>query len=261
MIFEQPPEEELNKEETGQEKYDPKKEIEDYLQKGFLGMAKGVAEKNNISEESFKELVREDIFANFTERNHKDTLNTMKSFFSDEEIKGFLNDEKFINLGKDRVGLKLSRGDIDGANEVLNDLNIDEKFLETEEAKKAAETGIRNILALDEIDKAREVQKMFNIDKSFMDSAVKDEIKIRLKNDLGNGAVSLQKTFDISPEFIKEAVKEEILSRLSTGKSFVNIKKLIDDLNIDISSLLKDEEVEKLVGSQIDSIVKDKEKE
>ncbi|MFZ2390477.1 MAG: hypothetical protein WAW15_01495 [Minisyncoccales bacterium] len=226
MNFEQPLEE--------QEKIDPKEVIKAKLSGGYLESVEKIAEENNINEGIVKELVREDILDNFAKRHHKDTLNTLEHF---KIGKDFLNNKELVKLGKERVELKLSQGNIEGANEVLEDLNIDKEFLKGEEAKKAAETGIKNILASDKTDKAIEVQKMFNIDDSFMNSAVKDEIKVRLKDNLVVGAVSLQEKFNIPQEFINDAVKEEVLARFSAGSSLGSIASFIEKLNMDIAFL------------------------
>jgi hypothetical protein len=187
----------------------------------------------------------------FGERNHKDTLNILEHFNLKEK---FLNNKEFIKLGKERVELKLSQGNIDKANEVLEDLGIDKEFLKSEEAKKAAETGIKNILASDKTDEAIEAQKMFNIDDSFMKSAVKDEIKVRLRDDLVTGAVSLQKKFGITPEFINDTVKEEVLTRLSSGKSLNNIANLVSKLDGDVT-FLNDPKIKEAVKARIDEMM------
>lgn len=226
MNFEQPLEE--------QEKIDPKEAIKAKLSGGYLESVEKIAEENNIDEETVRQLVEKDVIDNFERRHHMDTLNTLKHFEIGED---FLNNKEFVELGKKRVELKLSQGNIEGADEVLEDLKIDKKFLESEEAKKAAETGIKNILAADKTDKAIEVQKMFNIDDSFMKSAAKDEIKVRLKDNLVTGAVSLQNKFDIPQEFINDAVKEEVLSRFAAGVSLGSIASFIEKLNMDVSFL------------------------
>ncbi|MFZ3057464.1 MAG: hypothetical protein WA092_00195 [Minisyncoccales bacterium] len=234
MSFEQPPEEQFNKEGAEQENYDPKEAIKDKLSGGYLESVEKIAEENNINEGVVKELVREGVLDDFGKRHHKDTLDILERF---KIGKDFLKNKDFVRLGKERVELKLSQGNIDAANEVLEDLNIDKEFLKGEEAKKAAETGIKNILAGDKTDKAIEVQKMFNIDDSFMNGAVEDEIKVRLKDNLVVGAVSLQKKFNIPQEFINDAVKEEVLARFSAGSSLGSIASFIEKLNMDIAFL------------------------
>lgn len=251
MNFEQPPEEQFNKNGAEQENYDPKEEIIAKLDKGFLDSAEDIAEKNNIDKGTLEMLVRENILDKFAETNHKDILHTLERFKIGED---FLNNKDFIRLGKERVELKLSQGNIDGANEVLDDLKIDKNFLDSEEAKKAAETGIQSILSMDDIKKAEEVQKMFNIDDSFMNSAVKNEIKIRLKNDLVGGAVSLQEKFSIPQEFINETVKEEVLTRLSSGKSLNNVANLISKLDMDVT-FLNDPKIKEAVKTRIDEMM------
>jgi hypothetical protein len=240
MNFEQPPSEE-------QEKIDPKEVIKAKLSGGYLESVEKIAEENNINEGVVKELVREDILDNFAKRHHKDTLNTLEHFKVGAD---FLNNKEFVELGKERVELKLSQGNIEAANEVLEDLNIDKKFLESEEAKKAAETGIKNILAADKTDKAIEVQKMFNIDDSFMDNAVKDEIKVRLKDNLVVGAISLQDKFNIPPEFINDAVKEEVLSRFAAGSSLGSIASFVEKLSMDVA-FLSDPKIKEAVKARV----------
>ncbi|MFA5730252.1 MAG: hypothetical protein WC938_03495 [Candidatus Paceibacterota bacterium] len=232
MSFEQPPEEQFNKEGVEQENYDPKADIADKLNKGFLESAEIIAEESGVSKEDLQSLVKKRILDDFP--NHKDVLHIVDYFKIGEE---FLKTKEFVELGKKRVERKLSQGNIAGANEVLEGLKIDKEFLKSEEAKKAAESGIKNILAGDKTDKAIEVQKMFNIDDSFMNSAVEDEIKVRLKDNLVVGAVSLQEKFNIPQEFINDAVKEEVLSRFSAGSSLSNIASFIEKLNMDVSFL------------------------
>jgi len=234
MSFEQPPEEQFNKDGVEQENYDPKKEIITKLDKGFLDSAEDIAKKNNIDRGVLELLVKENVLYGFGARHHNDTLDILKRFGIGED---FLKNKDFVRLGKERVELKLSQGDTDAANKVLEGLNIDKEFLKSEEAKKAAESGIKNILAGDKTDKAIEVQKMFNIDDSFMKNAVKDEIRVRLKDNLVVGAISLQEKFNIPQELINDAVKEEVLSRFAAGSSLGNIASFIEKLNMDVSFL------------------------
>jgi hypothetical protein len=251
MSFEQPPEEQFNKEGAEQESYDPKKEIITKLDKGFLDSAEDVAKEKNIDKGTLELLVKENVLDNFAKRNHKDTLNALEHF---NLVKDFLNNKEFVKLGKERVELKLSQGNIEGANEVLDDLHIDKEFLKGEEAKKAAESGIKNILAGDKTDKAIEVQKMFNIDDSVMEGAVKNEIKVRLKDNLVVGAVSLQEKFGIPSEFINDAVKEEVLTRLSSGNSLNSIASLVEKLNMDVT-FLNDPKIKEAVKARIDEMM------
>lgn len=251
MNFEQPPEEQLNKEGAEQENYDPKEEIITKLDKGFLDSAEDIAEKNNIDKETLKMLVRENILYKFGEINHKDILHILEHFEIGED---FFKNKDFIELGKKRVELKLSQGDIDSTYEVLDDLKIDRNFLESEEAKKAAETGIQSVLSKDNIKKAEEIQKIFNIDDSFMASAVKNEIKIRLKNDLVGGAVSLQEKFNIPQEFIDDTIKEEVLTRLLSGKSLNNVANLVSKLDMNVA-FLNDPKIKEAVKTRIDEMM------
>ncbi len=253
------PEEQLNNEGIEQEKqaenieneYDPEKDFENKLGGGFLDNATRIAEENNISEEKVKEMVENHILDNFIKINHKDILYMLDHFNIGED---FLNDERFIELAKDRVVLKLSQGEINNAYEVLEELNVNKEFLESEQAKKAAETGIQSILSLDNIDKAVEVQKTFNIDDAFMSGAVKAEIKMRLVKDLINGATSLQKKFNIPEDFMKEAIKEEVLARLSFGDSLSSIANLISKIEID-ASFLNDSKVKEALKNRIDESI------
>lgn len=262
MLFESmsfKPGEQLNNEGTEQKKqaenleneYGFEEDFEEKLRNGFLDNATKIAEKNNISEDKVREIVESYVLDNFTKINHKDILYMLDHFKIGED---FLNDERFIELAKDRVALKLSQGEIDNAYEALGDLNINKEFLESEQAKKAVEIGIQSILSLDNIDKAIETQKTFNIDDSFMDSAVKAEIKMRFVKDLVNGATSLQKKFNIPDDFMKETVKDEILARLSFGDSLSNIANFISKLEMDVS-FLSDQKVKEAFKTRINDLV------
>jgi hypothetical protein len=254
MSFEQMgfnPEEQLNKEEKEGEKEekkegadleideDIKRGIEDNLNKGFLDSANIVAKKGQVNKKAMEKIVEENVLDNFNNRNHKDVLHILKYYNIGDD---FLKNKTFIELGKNRVEMKISQGDIDGAYEVLKDLDIDEKFLETEEALEAAKIGIRNILPTDDINKALKVQGFFNIDDAFMREAAEEEIKVRLNDNLAVGAISLQKKFDVSEEFMKEAITEEVLSRLSSGNGLEGIALFISKMEID-KGFLRDEKV------------------
>jgi len=222
------------------------------MDNGFDERAIATAKENGISEETLKEIAKQDIFNNFEKRNHKDTLFKAKTYQLD-----LLNNEQFIELGKERVVLKLSQGDIAGSYEALKDLNIDESFLDTKEAKKGVEDGIQAVLSVDDTDKAIKIQKAFNIDNEFMTDAVKSEIKMRFTDSLVSGAISLQKKFNIPQNFIEETIKEEILSRLSFGNSFVNIASFIEKLEMDIS-FLNDKKVKDSIKTRINSLGENK---
>lgn len=262
MLFESMdpnPEEQLNNEGGEQQKgtenleneYNPEEDFEQKLKGGFLDGATKIAKDNNISEEKVKEMVENHVLNNFTKINHKDILYMLNHFEIGED---FLNDERFVELAKDRVALKLSQGEINNAYEALGDLNINKEFLESEQAKKAAETGIQSILSLDNVDNAIEVQETFNLDDDFMSGAVKAEIKMRFVKDLVNGAISLQKKFNIPEDFMKETVKEEILARLSFGDSLSSIANLIGKLEMDVS-FLSDQKVKEALKDRIKDLV------
>jgi hypothetical protein len=253
------PEEQLNNEEEKKEKEanvfeideNTRKDIDDNLKKGFLERAKVVAEKGQVEKGTLQEIVKENVLFNFKDTNHKDILHILEYYGIEKD---FLKNEKFIRLGKDRVNLKLIQGDVGGVYDVLNDLDIDEKYLETEEAKESAQKGIKNMLSLDKINEAIDIKNIFDINDVFMEKAVKEEIEIRLKDNLSVGAISLQKRFNISKDFMKEAVEKEVLSRLSSGNSLEGIAHFITNMEMDASFLINDK-IKEAIGERIKNTV------
>jgi RNA-binding protein YhbY len=227
------------------------KSIIEKMDNGFDERAIAIAKENGVSEEILREIAKQDIFYNFEKRHHKDTIHLIDIYNIDKNL---LNNEEFVKLGKERVVLKLSQGDIIAAREVLKDLNIDEKYLETEEAKESAKKGIKNILSLDKIDEVVNIKNIFNIDNAFMDEAIREEIEIRLKDNLIVGADVLQKRFDISKDFMKEAVEKEVLSRLSSGNSLEGIAHFITNMEMD-ASFLTNEKIKEAIGKRIKSMI------
>lgn len=264
MNFEYNPNEQLDSKEEPVERemgsFGIDKEIEENIiekmNNGFDERVIAIAKENNVSDETLKEIAKQDILDNFETRNHKDTILKAKYYGIDQDL---LKNENFIELGKDRVVLKLSQGDINSAYGVLKDLNIDEKFLDTKEAVRAAEAGIQAVLAVDNIDKAMDIKDTFNIDDAFMEGAVKTEIKIRLlkEKELTDKAIDLQERFNISQDFMKEAIKEEVLSRLSFGSSLNSIANFVNKLTVDVS-FLNDEKIKEAIRARIDGLIEEK---
>jgi len=254
--------EQLNNEEGGEiGEFGIDKAIEDKIVNAMAGgyddMAERIIKENNVSEEVKREIAEKDILSNFGKRNHKDTLRKISFYGINEAI---LNDNSFVELGKERVNLKLSQGDIRGAYEALSDLKIDEKYLDGEEAIKSVEAGIQNVLSVDDVSKALEIKKAFNISPEVMEGIVKAEIKVRLLNDLVNGAVSLQEKFNISSGAMNEIIKDEILSRLSFGSSLNNIANFVNRLEMDVS-FLNDSKIKEALKARIGVLMEEKTRE
>ena len=254
MSFEQMgfnPEEQFNDEKAKEANFkidqNIKEDIENNLNKGFLERAMAVAEKGQINKEVLQEIVKNIVLRDFKDRNHKDMLYVLDYYGIGDN---FLKNESFVKLGKDRVNLKLTKGDVIGADEVLKDLNIDKQYLKTEEAKEAAKKGIKSKLSLDHIDEAINIKKTFDIDDAFMKEVAKEEIRMRFKENLIVGATSLQKKFDISDEFIREMTKEEVLSRLSSGNSLNGIAHFINEMKMD-ASFLADKKIKEAIRDRI----------